>query len=440
MVLGPPGSLGYYPTMFINIRALAFGAVVAIGAAVLSSNLASAQATPSPAPKPKATVAPSPTPTPAPSPSPTPYQLFTYSGAADLGLTAIAGSDKARFTSGVPSRIFDGSIGNFVDANSGHVLAGPNDFVNAPDLQNFNATVNVNGPLISGKIEGSFGTDANVIASNGQSRSDWNLTQSYVQAARGAWTLIAGKFETLAGAEVIEGPGNTNFSRSYLFGDAIPFTHTGARLSYVVNPKVTVVAGVNNGWDDWKFVGKKKTIEGALQTTWSPAVTWNVETYNGGDFALNGTGGANPGIFTNRMLYDSVLTVKATPALTLVGNYDNGTQLADSGAFFPVTAHWNGFAGYANYQISPLFGVSLRKETFHDIAGFRTGTPQRLQSNTATLNYTPTSNLQFRGEYRIDATDANDFTYRGYTPTIFAPFDGRAHQPSFGIETLVKFP
>jgi hypothetical protein len=427
--------------MFTNIRALVLGAVVAIGAAVLNTNLASAQATPSPAPKPKATVAPSPTPTPAPTASPTPYQLFTVQGSADLGFTAVGGSDQARFTTGIPSRVFDGSTGSFVDANSGHQLAGTNDFVNAPDIQNVNVSVTANGPFISGKVEGSFGTDANVIASNGQPRQDWNLTQAYAQAARGNWTLIAGKFETLAGAELIEAPGDSNYSRSYLFGYAIPFTHTGARLSYVINPKFTVVAGANNGWDDWKFVGKKKTLEGALLMTLSPAVAWTVQTYNGNDFAVNGSPAiGQPGIFTNRMLYDSVLTVKATPALTLIGNYDNGTQLADSGTFFPATAHWNGFAGYANYQVSPQWGVSLRKETFHDIAGFRTGVAQRLQSNTATINYTPTSNLQFRGEYRIDATDANDFTYRGYVPTILAPFDGRAHQPSIGIETIVKFP
>ena len=35
---------------------------------------------------------------------------------------------------------------------------------------------------------------------------------------------------------------------------------TGVRATYVVNPKVTVIAGANNGWDDWKFAGKKKTI------------------------------------------------------------------------------------------------------------------------------------------------------------------------------------
>jgi hypothetical protein len=140
------------------------------------------------------------------------------------------------------------------------------------------------------------------------------------------------------------------------------------------------------------------------------------------------------------MLYDSEFTIHATSALTFIANYDNGTQLPDSGAYFPTAAHWNGIAGYANYQFNSLYGISLRKETFHDPEGFRTGIAQRLQSNTATVSYTPNSNLLFRGEVRLDTTDANDFAYRGYTPTLNAPLDGRNHQPSLGLEAVVKYP
>src|SRR6266511_375041 len=42
----------------------------------------------------------------------------------------------------------------------------------------------------------------------------------------------AGKFVTLLGYEVIEGPLNPNFSRSFMFGFAIPFIHVGGLLSY----------------------------------------------------------------------------------------------------------------------------------------------------------------------------------------------------------------
>jgi hypothetical protein len=381
----------------------------------------------------------------------------------------VTGTQNARFVNGNPSRIFDAGNGPFFDANSGRLIQGPNNFNDVPDLQNANLSVLINGSLVSGKVEGSFGTDADAIASNGQTRGGINLTQAYLQLTpTGTITLIAGKFETLAGAEVIEAPGNSNYSRSYDFGEAIPFTHTGVRLTWAATPKVNVILGANNGWDDWKFVGKKKTLEFGLGINPSPGYGLSLVTYNGNDFALGGNATAvtgfttsAPGLFTNRMLYDGVLTVHATSALTLIGEYDNGTQLPDNGTYFPLAAHWNAVAGYADYQFTGQWGLSLRKETFHDPQGFRTGLGgfygvpvvgglfdgfgfplanggARLQSNTATVNYTPGSNYIFRLEYRLDASDQPVFAFHNFnlTPTGI----GRDHQSSLGAEVVVKFP
>jgi hypothetical protein len=381
----------------------------------------------------------SPSAAPTPTASPTPFKLITLSGSVDAGFNSVGGTDKVRFTNGNPSRIFDTATGPFFDSNGGRQLGGPNDFNGVPDLQNANIQLLLNGSLVSAKFEGSFGTDADVIASNGQSRSGANLTQAYVQLTpTGAITFIAGKFSTEAGAEVIEAPGNSNYSRSYLFGEAVPFTHTGARLSYAVNSKLTVVAGLNNGWDDWKFAGKKKTVEGALLLTPSPGYALTLDTYNGNDFALGGNSALSfSPVYTNRVLYDGVLTVHPTSALTLIANYDNGSQAADDGTYFPVAARWNGIAGYVNYQFNSRYGLSLRKETFHDTNGFKTGLIQRLQSNTATINFTPTSNYLFRLEYRLDGSDGGNFVYRGFDPAVDL---GRDHQSSIGAEAVVKFP
>src|SRR5687768_6816522 len=62
-------------------------------------------------------------------------------------------------------------------------------------------------------------------------------------------TIKAGKFVTLLGYEVIEGPLNLNFSRSFLFGFSIPLTHVGALASYAVTDWLTVTAGPVLGWD-----------------------------------------------------------------------------------------------------------------------------------------------------------------------------------------------
>ena len=396
---------------------------------------------PTPA-QPLASPAPGASPAASPSPSATPFKLITLTGSGDAGYTTVGGTDRVRFINGVPSRIFDAANGPFFDANGGKQLAPPNDFNNVPDLQNANIQLTLNGSVVGAKFEGSFGTDADVIASNGQTRSGTNLTQAYLQFVGGPVTFLVGKFSTLAGAEVIEAPGNSNYSRSYLFGEAIPFTHTGIRATFAANSKVSIVAGVNNGWDDWKFVNKKKTLEGAVLLTPSPGYSLNLQTYNGNDFALNGNSalGLAP-IFTNRSLYDGVLTIHPTSALTVIANYDNGTQLADTTGLIG-TSHWNGIAGYVAYQFRPQFALSLRKETFHDAEGFRTGITQRLQSNTATINYTPGSNYLFRVEYRLDSSDGNNFTYRNapIVDPITGFTAGRNHQSSLGIESVFKFP
>jgi hypothetical protein len=62
-------------------------------------------------------------------------------------------------------------------------------------------------------------------------------------------TLKAGKFVTLLGYEVIELPNNLSFSRSFLFGFAIPLTHVGALASYAPLEWLSLTAGPVVGWD-----------------------------------------------------------------------------------------------------------------------------------------------------------------------------------------------
>jgi hypothetical protein len=143
--------------------------------------------------------------------------------------------------------------------------------------------------------------------------------------------------------------------------------------------------------------------------------------------------------------------VHPTSALTLVANYDNGTQLANglpaeiapgvANTSFFGTAHWNGIAGYAKYQFNPRYALALRKETFNDPEAFRTTIPQRLQSSTATVLFTPNSNWIFRAEYRIDTSSVPSF-FDNNTPAIVVlpALPGRQYQHSIALESVVQFP
>src|SRR5271169_6408289 len=111
-----------------------------------------------------------------------------------------------------------------------------------------------------GLVNITAGKDAEVITSYPfNNTSQFDVTQAYGQYATGPLTVIAGKFTTLQGTEVIWSPTNVNTSRSILFG-AIPFTNTGVRATYVLSDAISLIGGVNNGWDQVEDANTTKTI------------------------------------------------------------------------------------------------------------------------------------------------------------------------------------
>ena len=377
---------------------------------------------------------------PAPSPSPTPTpppHAFQVSGYADAGYTS------ASIASAVGS-----PGGSFI---TGRVFDTLNQQI---QFHTFNLQAAYNGP-IGFKVEANFGDDASVINSYPKGfvapGTDIDLTQAYVSGTFGAFTAIVGKFETLAGAEVIESPSDMNFSRSILFGFAVPFTHTGGRLTWAATPTFSLVAGANMGWDT---TGQLKnngtafadtnslTFEGGAM--WNPSKAFGVTLDGYTGQVQEGFAGATPGFFVlapgrpNRSLIDAVITWHASPAWTFVANGDAGQQTNSnsfngSGALIGYgTDTWSGVAGYANYAINSRWSATARAEYFADYGGLRTGQTMRWGEGTATIQYAPNSNVILRGEVRGDKTN------RPY----FFGINGNRYfsNAQFGLEAIVKWP
>jgi hypothetical protein len=342
---------------------------------------------------------------------------FDLTGHVDVGYQYLSGSGK--FVSGANDRVFD------FKHDSAYFHALDLTFTNTPE----------NG--WGGLVDVTIGKDADTIAAYGtisKSKGPANgahhyvdPTQFYVYYGAGPLNIIAGKYVTNAGAEVIKCDGDTNYSRSILFGYAIPFTHTGARATYKVSDTLTVLGGVNEGWDTLDNVNHGATAE--LGGTYAPSKTVSITaSYYGGKQLVsyypksdaNGT----------RNLFDIVGTFNATDQLTFILNYDYGDQknaAADGGK-----AKWQGIAGYANYLINDQWRVSLRGEWFDDRDGYRTGVIQKWKEATLTLAYLPTKEWEIRGEVRADKSDQSAFFKSdGVTPT--------SNQRSVGIEALYKF-
>ena len=211
-------------------------------------------------------------------------------------------------------------------------------------------------------------------------------------------TLKGGKFVTLLGAEVIEPWSNYNYSRSFLFSLAIPFTHTGALVSYPITDKLSVTGGAVEGWDKVQSNNQGWSGIGNLTYTLTDQVT----------LAANGIWGPEQTNKTGnkRGVADFVATIKPTSALTFLLNYDWGHE--DAAAAGNEAGLWQGFAAVANYAFTDRASAAVRGEWFEDHGGTRTGTVQSLYEATVTGKYLITQHLYGQLEYRHDESAKGD--------------------------------
>jgi hypothetical protein len=429
------------------------GAMAVWNASPAGANEVVAQASPapvmSPAAKPAA-ASPSPSPSPSPTPTPVPH-AFSISGYGDLGYTSVSNASNANTNSGpLADPNGRGITGRVFDADN-QVLQFHNFNIQAAYLPQAG---------FGAKLEYSFGEDADLIHSYPQSlqnpATEIDLTQGYASYVGGPLSVIVGKFETLAGAEVIEAPSDLNISRSILFGYAVPFTHTGGRITYAVNGDLNIIVGANQGWDTTKALrgpiydpvtgtadSSALTAEYGLAWTPSKIFSLTAQGYSGQVEEAYANVGAGPPV---RTLTDFVATYHYNSAFTIILNGDiasqNRTDVFDRmGNDLGIgTVSWDGAALYLSYNRG-LFTLTGRGEYFADNGGSRTYTgyagatyaaTRDLAEGTGTLQYQPNSNLIFRAEYRYDTSTNQYFASGDSIPTF--------NNGGFGLEAIVKWP
>jgi hypothetical protein len=234
------------------------------------------------------------------------------------------------------------------------------------------------------------------------------LFVSYIAPIGSGLRFDFGKYVTHLGYELIEGYDgyNDNYSRSILFGYAIPFTHTGVKASYAFSSKVGAMVEVVNGWDLVRDNNHSKSVGAQLALTPVAPLSVLLNWIGGPELAGNN--------HSNRNVFDLVAILKPTTRLTLGVNGDygkeNGTSLVNRGS----DAIWKGIAGYATLALTDKFSVGLRGETFHDEDGVRlgTGTKATLSEGTFTPAYKFTEHVLLRGEMRYDKADQPILTKR----------------------------
>jgi hypothetical protein len=236
---------------------------------------------------------------------------------------------------------------------------------------------------------------------------DIDLQQAYVTyvapAGRGL-RIDAGKFVTAMGYEVIEGYDgyNDNATRSLLFGYAIPFTHTGLRLSYAFTSALSAQLHIVNGWDNVADNNTGKSV--GLQIAYAPISTLSLlfNAMSGPEQAENND--------ARRDMADVVAIWKPRSTLTLGLNADSGGE--DEAAPDGGRAEWRGAAGYVRVGLAPRFAATLRAEVFDDPDGVRTGAAQTVREATLTPEWRVSDNLVFRADLRADQSTRDTFEKR----------------------------
>jgi hypothetical protein len=257
------------------------------------------------------------------------------------------------------------------------------------------------------KLKFSAGETAKFIHSKGLGDADdaFDLTEAYIDylapLGRGL-KFRFGKFVTYHGAEVIEARDNPNYSRSFLFNFAIPFTHTGLMISYPFSDAFSGNIHIVNGWDNTDDNNKGKTFGLSLGYTPMEQLSMNFNFMYGPEKDDNTA--------DNRFLFDWVGTIKPVKNLALILNTDYATE--ENSAPDGNDAKWYGIAGIIKYDFTAMFSLSLRAEYFKDQDGVRTGTAQALKEITITPEIRLAQGLIIRPEYRHDWSDERAFDSR----------------------------
>jgi hypothetical protein len=264
-----------------------------------------------------------------------------------------------------------------------------------------------------GLVNITAGKDATVIRSNGSTDSTFDVTQAYLQYAGGPLTIIGGKFTTLHGTEVIWSPSNANYSRSLLFG-SVPFTHTGLRGTFAASDSLSLIAGINNGWDQMTDLNRDKTMELGITATPIKPLSLAASYYGGKEPS------SNTGVNGRRDSFDFVGTWNVMDPLSLGIEYlyvKQKESVVDLSTGGNKDGKYSGLAAYVSYTIMPKLKATLRAEALDDKDGLRFPTAATTAGTqgtkhkelTLTLGYAAADNFDLRFEVRQDK--ANEAVY-----------------------------
>ncbi len=242
------------------------------------------------------------------------------------------------------------------------------------------------------RVDLDFGKTSELVAAYEPGKGDTDvyklIQQAYGSVLTGKVQWDVGKFVTPMGAEVIEAQDNWNYTRSVLFGYAIPFYHLGVRATVPVGGALSLSGFVLNGWNNSSEINGAKTL--ALSATLKPRghLSWTLNYMAGKE--LPTADGVEP---ATRHLVDTTVSFTVFPKLTLMSNFDYGKE---------GDVKWWGIAAYTRYQAKPHWALAGRYEYLDDTQGGFMTFGTIAQTLTLTSDHLIAGGLKARLEYRTD--------------------------------------
>ncbi len=227
-----------------------------------------------------------------------------------------------------------------------------------------------------------------------------------------AVTFTLGNFGTHVGYEIIDSPGNVNYSTSYMFSNG-PFYHTGLKVDYAINDNFGAMVGIFNDTDSKIDEVSGKHI--GAQLSYSDDALGVYLNYIGGkDEEINDDE------FNKSNQIDLTATYQVTDAFGLGLNATNKMFTSDVDGI--ENTSWFGAALYANYATSDIFTIGARVEYIGDSDGAITGI-----ADNSILDLTLSGNITIGGlklipEFRVDiAGEDGTFADKAGEPTKTSP-------------------
>ena len=294
-------------------------------------------------------------------------------------------------------------------------------------------------------LEGIYGTDADLIHSNGlwdtqTGHDQWDLLQAYADMALPyvPVRLRVGKWIELAGFEQFSAniygafgdPARALYSYSYQFLYAEPGTQTGVLATYVLNPQWAFDLGTTLGWNQ-SLRDANHALDFLGRVTFTPSDKTSIifVMTEGPEFPTGFGHNLPPGDSRDWWTaLDLVITQKITDKLSL-GLGSDYVETPKIPGLLNGAKQWGGVAGYASYAFDPHLTLNTRVEWYDDAAnGFSTAAPEgaNYYEVTAGVAIKPLpkdkilSGLLFRPEIRYDHSDRSVFNGNGRDELTFS--------------------